>query len=89
MCLASLLPPQAAEGGFTRQRKMMRTTPLVPFASRATASLGRFFGCAKTATLLSPALTHPTGVGGVAFGSSAGTIAYQVPWTVQKNGRKL
>jgi RNA polymerase sigma-70 factor (ECF subfamily) len=48
-------------GGFTRLHKTMCATPLVPFAPRATASLGRFFGCAKTATSLSPALTHPTG----------------------------
>jgi len=59
-----MLPPQAAEGGFTRRHKIKRTTPLVPFAPRATASLGRFFGCAKTATSFSLALTHPTGVGG-------------------------
>jgi hypothetical protein len=36
-----------------------RTIPLVPLASRATASLGRFFGCAKIATSLSPALDSP------------------------------
>ena len=53
------------------RRRIISSTPLVPLATRATASQGRFFGYAKTATLFSPALDSPNRGRRVTFGSTA------------------